>query len=368
MVDLSTPTMSPVATSTEPGLLEYPTEAFAYYQQAGVSTVVCKEKHMGSRAVIIVSRDEAVANRCFGVLNQGIGICYTRTGRRFFDHLTLETELLERVNAGLTHSGFWDTFQTDWVCLDCSLMPWSVKAQGLLRQQYAAVGTAADHALSQAISSLQQANERGFEVSSLLTQCQQRHKVAHQYADAYRRYCWTVASIADLKLAPFHILATEGSVHIDKTHDWHMQQIGQIYQSDPELLLATQYRVVDLKDTASQLDSIQWWKDLTATGGEGMVVKPRQFISHHKGLVQPAVKCRGQDYLRIIYGPEYSMPENLERLRQRRLSIKRSLALREFVLGIEALERFVAHAPLRQVHECVFGILALESEPVDPRL
>jgi protein phosphatase len=99
------------------------------------------------------------------------------------------------------------------------------------------------------------------------------------------------------------------------------------------------------------------------------VVKPRRFIAHDaKGLLQPAVKCRGPEYLRIIYGPEYRASENLSRLRNRGLAAKRSLALREFALGIEALERFVAREPLRRVHECVFGVLALESEPVDPRL
>jgi len=87
-----------------------------------------------------------------------------------------------------------------------------------------------------------------------------------------------------------------------------------------------------------------------------------------RGLTQPAVKCRGREYLRIIYGPEYTAPEHLARLRSRGLAGKRSLALREFALGIEALERFVRREPLYRVHECVFGILALESEPVDPRL
>ena len=72
--------------------------------------------------------------------------------------------------------------------------------------------------------------------------------------------------------------------------------------------------------------------------------------------------------LRIIYGPEYTLPENLLRLKSRGLGAKRSLALREFALGLEALERFVHQEPLRRVHECVFGVLALESEPVDPRL
>jgi protein phosphatase len=127
--------------------------------------------------------------------------------------------------------------------------------------------------------------------------------------------------------------------------------------------------IVDVTDPASEEAGIRWWEELTRRGGEGMVVKPFEFIARGpRGLVQPAVKCRGAEYLRIIYGPEYTTPENLERLRQRGLSAKRSLALREFALGIEGLERFVQREPLRRVHECVFGVLALESEPVDPRL
>jgi hypothetical protein len=79
------------------------------------------------------------------------------------------------------------------------------------------------------------------------------------------------------------------------------------------------------------------------------------------------VPCRGGEDL-LHYGPEYTAPENLGRLRARRLAHKRSLALRELALGIEALERFARGEPLRRVHECVFGVLALESEPGDPRL
>ena len=127
--------------------------------------------------------------------------------------------------------------------------------------------------------------------------------------------------------------------------------------------------MVDVTDTVSQEAGIQWWEEMTSRGGEGIVVKPLDFVvKGQRGLVQPAVKCRGKEYLRIIYGLEYTIAENLERLRSRGLSRKRSLALREFALGIEALERFVRRDPLRRVHECIFGVLALESEPVDPRL
>ena len=135
------------------------------------------------------------------------------------------------------------------------------------------------------------------------------------------------------------------------------------------LLLQTPFQVIDLTDKAEQDRGIAWWEELTAAGGEGMVVKPWDFVSKgRKGLAQPAVKVRGREYLRIIYGPDYTLPDNLLRLKSRGLGGKRSLAAREFALGLEALERFVHREPLRRVHECVFGVLALESEPVDPRL
>ena len=150
---------------------------------------------------------------------------------------------------------------------------------------------------------------------------------------------------------------------------WHMATLKRLCDADEGLLRATAHMIVDVTDPASQEAGIRWWEELTSRGGEGMVVKPLDFIARGpRGLVQPAVKCRGAEYLRIIYGPEYTSPENLERLRQRGLSAKRSLALREFALGIEGLERFIQREPLRRVHECVFGVLALESEPVDPRL
>ncbi len=362
------PTMSPVATSKLPGMLEHPAEAFDYYRQQGLSSVVCEEKHMGSRVVVIVCRDQSVVEKRFGIAGSGIGICYTRTGRHFFTDPTLEAELLARLNQALTAADFWQTHSTDWVCLDGELMPWSAKAQGLLKQQYAPVGAAATHGLHAAIACLQQANPSA-EVTQLLAHYQQRSELAHKYVDAYRRYCWPVNSLLDLKLAPFHILATEGKVHTDKTHEWHMQQISQFTQADAELLLTTRHKTIDVGDEANCAAGIHWWETLTAAGGEGMVVKSMDFIHRgQRGWAQPAVKCRGAEYLRIIYGPEYTLPENLERLRKRGLGRKRSLALREFSLGIESLERFVAKAPLRQVHECVFGVLALESEPVDPRL
>lgn len=379
------PTMSPCETSDQDGFLEYPTEAFSYYRSHGVSQVVCEEKHMGSRAVVIVCRDENAAQRRFGIVGAESGIVTTRTGRRFFTDDALETGLLARLRAAMDADDFWTQFNTDWACLDCELMPWSVKAQELLRSQYAAVGASGRASLPKTVAALRQAAERltsqtdspdgagtsayATDIAALVERHERRAEAIDQFVTAYRRYCWPVASLDDLRLAPFHLMATEGKVHTDQNHVWHMEMLAAICRHDPALLLATPFKLVDLDDPESEQQGIDWWLGLTGRGGEGMVVKPHPFIAFRsKGLLQPAVKCRGREYLRIIYGPEYTFPENLARLRKRGLVTKRSLALREFALGIEALERFVRQEPLRRVHECVFGVLALESEPVDPRL
>lgn len=362
------PTMSPCETSKRDGLLEHPEEAFAYYLHEGVHKVVCEQKHMGSRAVVVVCRDADSARKRFGILEGEIGVCYTRTGRRFFNDAPLETQFLERVRAAITAAEIWKDLKTDWVCLDCELMPWSAKAQELLRSQYAPTGAAARAGLTAALAALETASGNA-EVAAIVEGFRQKKEAADLYVEAYRRYCWTVHSLADLKLAPFHLLASEGHVHADKDHVWHMETLAKICDHERELLLQTPFRVVDLTDTTQQEQGIRWWEELTAAGGEGMVVKPWDFVNKgRRGLAQPAVKVRGREYLRIIYGPDYTLPENLERLKHRGLGAKRSLAAREFALGVEAMERFVHREPLRRVHECVFGVLALESEPVDPRL
>jgi protein phosphatase len=368
------PTMSPTETTDRSGLLEHPDNAFDYFRTNGVAKVICEEKHMGSRAVVIVCRDEGTVLNRFGIRNDGIGIVYTRTGRRFFEDQATEIELLAAVHRFLTTCGYWDQFSSDWFCLDCELMPWSAKAQDLLKNQYAAVGSAARSSVAEALEVLERSVARyGPEAEGLAAFAKwQRDRLVrvNRYVDAYRRYCWTVRTINDLKLAPFHLLASEGHVFTDKDHVWHMETLGRLANVEPSTsLIATNNRVVDVTVPEDVQAGVAWWEQLTGRGGEGMVLKPLDFaVRGKRGLVQPAVKCRGSEYLRIIYGPEYDAPENLERLRNRGLAAKRSLAMREFALGIEGLERFVRREPLRRVHECVFGVLALESEPVDPRL
>ncbi|MCL1918475.1 MAG: polynucleotide kinase-phosphatase [Peptococcaceae bacterium] len=389
------PTMSPCETSKHPEYLEYPTDAFEYYKTRGVGKVVCEQKHMGSRAVIVLCRDTETAARRFKVNDGTCGIIYTRTGRHFFDdskdnnnkdnkdNNKIEETLLQRLQKALTASGFWSDFKTDWVCLDTELMPWSAKAQKLLEEQYAPVGRAGRSGSTAVIDAITKAavtlggrnvnveahSSHKADLGLLLERYQARADALNLYTDAYRRYCWDVKSLDDYRIAPFHILATEGKAWCDKGHIWHMETIAQYMTGTDPVFMATKYLTVDLLDESSVAAGVTWWEELTASGGEGMVVKPYDFIAA-KGteVLQPAVKCRGREYLRIIYGPEYMLEDNLTRLKKRSLSKKRNLALNEFALGMESLERFARNEPLYRVHECVFGVLALESEPVDPRL
>jgi protein phosphatase len=361
------PTMSPTTTASEPGLLEHPAEALAAYRSAGVAEVVCEEKHMGSRAVVVACQDSAAAQRRFGMT--GAGTIFTRTGRPFFSDPATEAELLSRVTKALGAADLWTELQTDWLVLDCELLPWSAKAGELLRSQYAPVAAAAGAALEAGLELTRTAASRGVDAADLVARLTERRAQAALFADVYRRYCWPVNGVSDLRLAPFQILAGEQAVHALRPHSWHLEVIGRLCDHDPATFRRTADIAVQLGEAESEAAAVAWWRNLTADGGEGMVVKPADVVHRSpRGLAQPGIKCRGPEYLRIVYGPEYSSGRNLSRLRSRSVGHKRSLALREFALGIEALERFTAGEPLYRVHECVFGVLALESEPVDPRL
>lgn len=364
------PTMAPTATSHRDGYLEHPAEAFAQYQQDGVARVVCEEKHMGSRAVALVCRNAEAARERFGT-DGPTGSLYTRTGRPFFDDAGMTEEILGRVREAVGAAGLWEELETDWVLLDAELMPWSLKASGLLRTQYAAVGAASGAVFPGALTALEGAAARGVDVGELLAKQRERAADAAAFTDAYRRYCWATDGLEGVRLAPFQILAVQGRSLAAVPHDEQLALIDRLVEHDASGLLGTTRRLfVDTGDPESVQAGVDWWLEMTGRGGEGMVVKPAGAVvrSEQGRLVQPGIKCRGREYLRIIYGPEYTRPENLARLRGRSLNHKRSLAIREYALGLEALDRLAEGEPLWRVHEAVFGVLALESEPVDPRL
>ncbi|MGW0175013.1 polynucleotide kinase-phosphatase [Rhodococcus sp. NPDC003322] len=360
------PTMAPCATSSLPGLLEHPAEAFAAYRKAKVDRVICEEKHMGSRAVALVCRDAGVAAERFGVGDGLSGMVHTRTGRRMFDPERTQ-RLVEMIASAVTAAGLWDELGTDWLLLDAELLPWSAKSEGLLRSQYAAVGAAARTDLVARAQVLATAASRGLDVAALQSSVNRRADDVARYVDAYRRYVWPTDGLDGVQIAPFQLLATEGTGYADRDHGWHLAVADRLAQAAPNLFRTTRRLVVDTTSPESEAAGVAWWEELTAAGGEGMVVKP--FGNLVPGSrVQPGVKVRGREYLRLIYGPHYTEPENLDRLRNRSLGHKQSMALREYALGLEAVDRLVKKDPLWRIHQAVFAVLALESEPVDPRL
>ncbi|HSF39721.1 MAG TPA: AAA family ATPase [Thermoanaerobaculia bacterium] len=287
------PAALPVRTPDRPGLLEHPAEAFADFRGQGVDRVVCEEMHGGSRAVVVVCRDEETARRRFGLTGEGLAV--NRTGQRLFPEGRLERQLLGRVREALDRSGFWETLQTDWVFLDCDLLPWTREAVSRL----AAVGAAARASLPKALARLAEAGARGVDVRSLLARYRERQDLATRFTGALRRRSWPIRSAADLRLAPFHVLATEGAAHTDKDHLWHLTTAAGICRADAGFLIPTRHRVVALADPESEAEATAWWEELTGEGGEGIVVKPLAFGG-------PAFLCRGPEALRLVHGPEYT--------------------------------------------------------------
>jgi PNKP (polynucleotide 5'-kinase/3'-phosphatase) family adenylyltransferase-like protein len=357
-----------VATAGEGTLLEHPAQAFAAYRAAGVGSVVCEEKHMGSRAVALIGRDLEAARARFGAPGEALGAVWTRTGRPFFAP-DVTAELVDRLRSAAERAGLFREPDTSWLLLDAELLPWSAKAEPLLRDQYASVGAAARAALPVVEDVLRRAGERGVDVGELASRTKARRANADAFAAVYRRYVWPTSGLDGVRLAPFQLLATEGRTYQTQPHHWHLELADRLATADPELMLTTRRVYADATDPGSTAEASAWWHELVAGGGEGMVVKPAaNLVRGRRGLVQPGLKVRGPEYLRIIYGPDYDLPGNLGRLRSRGLGHKRSLALREYALGVEALDRVARGEPLWRVHECVFAVLALESEPIDPRL
>ena len=360
------PTMSPVEASRHPAFLEHPDQAFDYYRRAGVDKVVVETKHMGSRAHVLVCRDAETSRVRFHTEDDGLGQVWSRHGRAFFKEGE-RREVLARLSAAA--APLFDELESDWLVLDAEIMPWNTKASTLIRDQYAPTGKAASIGTGLVLDALTRFSARGTaDVASEIGRFERRHANAASFDATWRGYSWETPSLDDVRIAPFHVLASEGHVHVDKPHTVHMEWIGKMLGTDG-LLAPTEWHVVDLS-SQEETDAVtaRWIED-TSGGAEGIVVKPLAFtVVNGRDLVQPALKVRGKDYLRIIYGVDYDMPENLDRLRERAIKSKRMRAVREYALGVEALERLVRREPLRRVHECVAAIIGLEADLSDPRL
>lgn len=358
------PTMSPPpSVSIDENYLEHPREAFAYFRAQGVKTMIAEKKHMGSRAILLLFRDEEAALSYVG--RPSLGTIYTRTGRAFFDRDT-ESEVLRRLNADLVRANYFAKNNTDLLLLDAEIVPWNLKARELISSQYAHVAEAALLDREHLLEKLREAERSGRDVTSWIQEMEEKLQNAHLFKEAFQKYCWDVSGLEGIKIAPFHTLAHSGQTFFEHSHLWHMEHNRELAELSP-LFMETEYRTVCNQADEEQI--IRWWEEMTEDGHEGIVIKPETFITRNGDkLVQPALKVRGRKYLHIIYGIDYLQPDNLVRLKQRKTSKKERNALMECALSRESVERFIRKEPIERVHECVLAALSLESDPVDPRL
>ncbi|WP_332645527.1 polynucleotide kinase-phosphatase [Lysinibacillus sp. 54212] len=356
------PTMSPTPqTSSLNDYLEHPAEAISYYKKHGISKLIAEKKHMGSRAVLLLFKNEKVAQSMID--KETLGIISTRTGRAFFEQ-NVQQKIVGQIHEELLTKQYFDKMNTDFVLLDAEILPWNLKAQSLIDEQYAHV---AEHAMMDRQKILQKLQEtKNLDVSHWLAEYEELVRNAVRFDAVYQNYCWPVDDLSAIKIAPFHVLAHSDETCFHKPHTWHME-MNRLFAQHSKLFIETEYKLIETEQDVASV--ISWWEEMTAVGHEGIVIKPLEFIPKNKGkLVQPAIKVRGREYLRIIYGMDYTDTEQLAQLKKRNPSKKMKHALQEFSLGLEGIERFVRGESTARIHECVLAILALESDAVDPRL
>ena len=362
------PTMSPTPkTSSLPDYLEHPLDAMDYYKKHGVQQVICEKKHMGSRAVITLFKDQETGMEYFG--KPCLGSILSRNGVRFFSQND-EMNLLQRLRDDLLP--YFESHNTSLLVLDSEIMPWNLKATGLLNKQYDVTANSALLSRQTYVTVLEELQSRQGQMDMVrLEAAKEKLENAQKFKSAYEFYCWNAdaKSLEGVQIAPFHILAFSGESHFDKTHLWHMEQVNKL-STYSNLLITTEYKLLSLNDEIGINETISWWEDMTKNGHEGMVVKPLQFISRNdKGdVIQPAIKVRGREYLRIIYGMDYLEPTHLEILKKRTAQNKMKNALKEFYLSMESINRFIEKESLDRIHECVLASLSYENDAMDPRL
>lgn len=358
------PTMSPTPNASSlDDYLEHPQEAIDYYKSQGIQTMIAEKKHMGSRAILFLFKDKAAAKKYVGI--DTLGVIYTRRGRRFFD-VSTEGKLVMKINKDLHEYGYFQKYDTEYLLLDAEIMPWNYKAKELISNQYAHVSENAILDRTKLKGKIEAAAGENNDLKGWLEEYQQKLENAVTFKEVFQKYCWDIEDVNQIQIAPFHMLAHSKETFFDQSHTWHMEMNRELAKHS-SLFVETEYKIINNK--ASEEEVIKWWECMTSEGHEGIVIKPESFISRNKGkLLQPAIKVRGRKYLNIIYGMDYLLPENLVRLKNRNTGKKQKLALREFALGVEGIKRFVNGESIERVHECVLATLAMETDPVDPRL
>ncbi|HWK88415.1 MAG TPA: hypothetical protein VNP72_00420, partial [Longimicrobium sp.] len=327
-----------------------------------------QELHAGTRVAVVVCRDAGVARDRFGAAAGETGAVYTAVGRRYFAAREAEEDFLERVRGGLDAGGLWRELGTEWVALEGVMGPGmplmlEVDPGGRpLPALYWGAAAAELPALAAAEKALARPAADNADAAALLARVRARAAAVCVYEDAVRRLWLPAYEPGDLRLAPVRVLAGEGAVYAARDPRWHLERLAASVAAAPHTLLETEQAVIDLADTSAGAKAQAWWQAAMARGGRGVFVRPLEWPGQGDGLIAPAVKCRGDDALMLVHGPEHALAGQREQARGPGLDEAGARAAREWALSLEALERFVGGEPLVRVHPCVFAALGVKLE------
>lgn len=355
------PSMSPPQPATEPGHLEHPHEAFSYYEKKGQTHVVVQEKCAGRRAVVVICRDAAAARKHFGAQDDRIGVVYSRYGRPLLTDPADERELLSQLQAGAEAAGLWEALKTDWLCLEGQLSGAQFQPGQSEEQARIAAGVAA--AWPTTLNMLQGTKATDPDFLALRARMQARGALVERLAGL----CAAEARATTWFFTPYHLLAAQSGTFFHQPHAWHTAQLSAFSQGHPTRVRALRSEVLDLQDHDHRRSLVAWWQELSEAGAPGIIVKPvtlELFVNHE--YLQPAMKVRGREALRMVYGPFYTEHDLLAHHRTRSLKERRELVIRHFVLGKEALTRFVAGQPHAEVLQIITTHLAISTMDGNP--
>jgi protein phosphatase len=367
------PGVSPVDGGSLPGTLEHPVEAFRYYRRHGVSHVVCQEKRLGTRVVVVLCRNESVARTVFGTVDERAGIVYSRTGRNVFTDRKTEESWIQRWRGAAEEAKLFDSYGP-FIVFEAQFEHLGLRvAHGALRPKPhlelpmpAAVVTHDELAFDATLDAISRAKTRGIEVGPLAARIGDRRQRLARHAQTLEQAAQSSSNTPELRIEPLHVLATDETSWFDRPHSEHAALFQRLRQSDEGLFASTSAFEVRLDEAGAEERGFAFWEEWTARGKNenlGLIIKPVVFQRNTRpGFVLPALECHNDAALRVLFGPEYDVDVNLERLRRRSLAMLRFRALNQFMLGMESIARFVEREPLSRIHACACVSLALDGQ------
>lgn len=311
-----TPTMSPVDSSKD-DFIEHPDDTIEYYHNRGIYDLIAEHKYMGSNATIVATKDKEISRQLFG--SDDVIKIYSKNGYDFFDTtIPSENKLMDDIHKELVW--FMDHNDLNVIGIEAEILPWCFKAKTMIEKKFLVSGMCS--LIHSTHSDKDPSNSTKF-LKSLENYNQE---------DSIRIYPYKL-----IFQGKFNGRKFEKSINGN--------YIDYQIQLDSLCRLSNVFHPVKFQilNISKSYMATTFWHRVAEEGGEGIVVKPLHptaFLPSGR-YIQPALKCRTKDYLRLIYGINYLEKDNFEFLRHRRTADKRRLAMQQFELSQKILYSFI---------------------------